>query len=62
MSGDGADPLTQALTWIEHVGKPMRADVEGIKRSIWWASGGCMGMGMILGLFMPTILKKLGFG
>lgn len=42
------------------VGEPMRTDVEGLKRAVWWAAGSAMGAGLALGLFAPYILRKLG--
>ena len=53
---DDIDPKA----WIALVGKPMRQEVEGLKRALWWASGMAMGAGVILGLLGPYILKKLG--
>lgn len=58
MGEDDVDPSA----WIKLVGNPMRQEVEGIKRALWWASGSAMGAGIVLGLFAPTIMKKLGFG
>lgn len=60
MSGQGDDPLTRALSWIEHVGKPMKEDVEGLKRAVWWAFGGGWAVGIFLGAIGPYLLKKLG--
>ncbi len=48
--------------WIKYIGDPMRRDVEGLKRSFWWAAGGTGGVGVVLGLLAPYILKKLGLG
>jgi hypothetical protein len=58
----GNDQIARTIAWVEEVGRPMRQEVEGLKRAIWWAAGSAMGAGLILGLFAPTILKKLGFG
>jgi hypothetical protein len=55
---DEADPRA----WIILVGNPMRREVEGLKRAMWWAAGSAMGAGVVLGLVAPYILKKLGLG
>lgn len=60
MSADGGDPLTRALTWIDEVGKPMRAEVEGLKRAMWWLVGAGGAVGLILGALGPFLLKKWG--
>lgn len=60
MSGGGDDPLTRALSWIENVGIPMRAEVEGLKRAVWFVGGGGTLLGLVLGALGPFILKKLG--
>jgi len=61
MSGEGGnDPLTRALAWIEHVGNPLRKEVDGLKRAFWWAAGAIGGAGIILGWLSPYLLKKLG--
>lgn len=46
--------------WIEYVGKPMEKEVEALKRAIWTMGAGGVGAGLILGLIMPFILKKVG--
>lgn len=60
MSGGGDDPLTRALSWIEDVGKPMRAEVEGLKRAMFWGMGAAVTAGVFLGIMGPYLLKKLG--
>lgn len=58
-SGEGdVDPGA----WIKIVGEQMRADVEALKRMFWGAAGACFGIGIMLGVFLPPILKKIGFG
>lgn len=54
----GVDPET----WIKIVGEQMRADVEGLKRMFWGAAGAFFGAGIVFGVFLPPIMKKLGFG
>jgi len=56
MSGGEDDPEF----WIKYVGEPMRKDVDGLKRAFWWAAGGCGGAGVVLGMLMPYVMKKLG--
>ncbi len=56
MSGGEVDPAQ----WIELIGKPMQAKVDGLQRAMWWATGGAMWAGVILGLIAPYVLKKLG--
>ncbi len=58
MGDDDVDPDA----WIKLVGNPMRREVEGLKRALWWASGIAMGAGVVLGWLSPYILKKLGLG
>lgn len=58
MSDDAGD--IDPVAWIRYVGIPAAAAVEALKRSFWIASGGIFGAGLILGLLMPFILKKLG--
>ena len=58
--GEDGDPLTQVRSWVKYVGEPMRREVDGLKRSFWWAAGGFGGAGITMGLFLPYIMKKLG--
>ena len=60
MSGGGDDPLTRALSWIEDVGKPMKIEVEGLKRATVWGMASAVTAGVFLGVLGPYLLKKLG--
>ncbi len=62
MDGGNGDQLSRTVAWVEEVGRPMKTEVEGLKRALWWAAGSAMGAGLILGLIGPYILKKLGLG
>lgn len=52
--------IARTVAWVEEVGRPMKTEMEGLKRALWWASGLAMGAGVILGLLGPYLLKKLG--
>lgn len=52
----------EAAWWIENIGKPMAKDVEGLKRTVWIMFGGGTGVGAILGMIVPALLKKMGVG
>lgn len=54
--GGDIDPID----WIRYVGMPLAKDVEGLKRTMIWASGAAAGFGVALGVFAPYILRKLG--
>ena len=60
MSGGPGD--VDPATWIKIVGEQMRADVDGLKRMFWGAAGAFFGAGIVLGVFLPPIMKKLGLG
>lgn len=69
MAGERDSPGARAMAWIDDVGRPMRQDVEGLKRAFWWAAGTCGGAGVVLGVvgaiatqMAPYVLKKLGLG
>jgi hypothetical protein len=51
---------SEVATWIEYVGKPAVRDVDGLKRAMWIMFGGGTGIGTVLGLLAPFLLKKLG--
>lgn len=55
MGGD-----TDPEQWIELIGKPMAAKVDGLQRAFTWAVGAAVGAGVVLGLLAPYLLKKLG--
>lgn len=52
--------LAEIATWIDYIGEPMRRDVDGLRRMVWWVGGAGVGSGAVLGLLLPYILKKLG--
>lgn len=56
------EKIDRTVAWVEEIGRPMKAEVEGLKRAFWWAGGAFIGAGVILGLIGPYILKKLGLG
>lgn len=60
MSDGGIDPLAEVVGWVREVGRPMKADVDALKRAFWWAAGSAMGAGVVLGLLAPYVLRKLG--
>ncbi len=51
---------SEVASWIKYVGVPMEKEVEALKRALWTMGGGGVGVGMILGLIAPFLLKKLG--
>lgn len=59
-AADDKQLLARTIAWVEEVGRPMKGEVEGLKRAVWWVSGLAMGAGVILGLIGPYVLKKLG--
>jgi hypothetical protein len=52
----------ELAAWIEYVGKPMERDVEALKRAMWTMFGGGTGVGVVVGLLAPFLLKKMGLG
>jgi hypothetical protein len=54
--------IAKTIAWVEEVGRPMRTEVEGLKRAFWWAAGGIFWAGIIVGGLSPYVLKKLGLG